>query len=1218
MIIEKNMKIYSFLIMITIGFLFPYGAQGNTPRVTGVSSSAYRVVERIPVEPIWSGTSVGYCLLTHENHQFIAYYDANRQMTVAQRSLDSKDWTFKKMDSHIRWDSHNYITMALDKEGYLHVSGNMHAVPLVYFRASTPYDVTSLEQFPSMVGSYEDRVTYPKFLKNKNNDLIFTYRNGGSGNGNNYYNIYDTATKKWQRLLAQPFTDGEGAMNAYNVGPVKGPDGWFHMSWIWRDTPAAETNHDLSYAKSPDLINWFTAEGAPISLPIKLSTPGVIVDPVPIKCGMINGNGQIGFDSQNRVILSYHKFEDCSNSNSPTQFYNARLENGKWKFYQTTNWDYRWYFEGTGSLRSELRIGQIFYSEGKLKQGYTYPGKGSATFVLSEKNLKPIEIVPSTPWPAEIQTVRSTFPNMRVQITGDAGSSKKGEQYIMRYETLPSNRDKAYPEPWPAPEILEVYKLAYEQGESPDGGSLTSESIKAETHQAPPPGKLTVNMLSNTGQVLLNGYPANTPLERAVTYPENWQFTEITTSKPVFGWVIHSKSNNTKQQAYRILVASDRSLLIEGSADLWDTGQVNSDQSVNVPYNGKPLEAGSVYFWKVKTWDNHGGESPYSNVSAFKTADRFVEYGTDRYPIQKTDEYPIAISRLDEGSYLADFGKASFGRLRLNLYSETGTDSVIIHLGETTKEGCVDRSPGGTIRYSRFVITPQQGVNSYVITIPPDKRNTGPQAVLMPKHIGEVTPFRYCEIENYTYPLRAKDVVRESAFYPFNEYDSHFHSSDTVLNQIWELSKYSIKATSFLGVYVDGDRERIPYEADALINQLAHYGVANDFSMARYTHEYLICKPTWPTEWILQSVLMAWADYMYTGNTLSMTHFYEDLQAKSLIALADENGFISTRTGKVTPEVLASIHFNGNLRDIVDWPHTGILGLEKEEGGETDGFVFTDINTVVNAFHYKGLTLMSHIAGVLGKMDDQAFYRERAEKLKKSFNTQLFDRKRGVYIDGVGTDHASLHANMFPLAFGMVPENRVDGVLQFIRSRGMACSVYGSQFLLDGIYNANDAEYGLQLLTSTGERSWYNMIRLGSTITLEAWDNKYKPNLDWNHAWGAAPANLIPRKLMGIEPILPGFEKIRIKPQPGTLASAEIKQPTIRGDILVSFINHPNELFRLDIDIPANTTAEVHLPFFHRKQTILMDGQPIPHKRAGNFSVIENVGSGSHSFVLER
>ena len=282
---------------------------------------------------------------------------------------------------------------------------------------------------------------------------------------------------------------------------------------------------------------------------------------------------------------------------------------------------------------------------------------------------------------------------------------------------------------------------------------LITSVVKAETQQAPPPDRLTVNMLANTEQVLLNGYPAITPLEKAVAYPENWQFTEIATPKPIFGWVLRSEKNNTKQQAYRILVASNRDLLTEGSADLWDSGQVNSDWSVHVPYNGKPLESGSVYFWKVKTWDNHGAESPYSNVSAFKTADKFLEYSTNRYPIQKADEHPIVLSRLDENTYLADFGRASFGRLRLNLYSETGTDSVIIHLGEASKEGRVDRSPGGTIRYSCFVITPRQGQNSYVIAIPPDKRNTGPQAVLMPRHIGEVTPFRYCEIENYAYPL---------------------------------------------------------------------------------------------------------------------------------------------------------------------------------------------------------------------------------------------------------------------------------------------------------------------------------------------------------------------------------------------------------------------------------------------------------------------------------
>lgn len=740
----------------------------------------------------------------------------------------------------------------------------------------------------------------------------------------------------------------------------------------------------------------------------------------------------------------------------------------------------------------------------------------------------------------------------------------------------------------------------------------------ARAEEIPMPHELTVNMLYNTGQVFLNGYPVSTPLEEAIVHQENYQFIEISKQHPTFGWMIASSKNNTDQSAYRLLIASDEHLLIRDSADLWDSGKVSSGQSINIPYGGRQLETGKVYFWKVKIWDNHGNESPFSEISRFKTSDLFLDYSTDRYPLQKEDDYPVAMKRLNENTHIADFGKASFGRLRVSLYSCTGTDTVTIHLGEAFKEGRVDRSPGGSIRYSRYTVIPKKGRNTYVIAIRPDKRNTGPQAVLMPRYIGEVTPFRYCEIENYTHPLQEKDLVRETAFYPFNEKGSYFHSSDTVLNQVWDISKYSIKATSFLGIYIDGDRERIPYEADAFINQLSHYGVARDYSMARYTHEYLIHHPTWPTEWILQSVLMAWADYMYTGNRLSLEHFYDDLKAKSLTALADQNGFISSRTGKVTPEVLQSIHFDGKLRDIVDWPHTGILGLEKEEGGETDGFVFTDVNTVVNSYHYKALTVMAQIAEVLGKESDLQFYTKRADNLKKLFNKHLFDKKRGVYVDGMGTDHASLHANMFPLAFGLVPEKRVDKVLEFIRSRGMACSVYGSQFLLDALYDAHDAEYGLQLLTSTDERSWYNMIRAGSTITMEAWDNKYKPNQDWNHAWGAAPANLIPRKLMGIEPLEPGFRKIRIKPQPGSLESAEIKYPTIKGDVFVSFINRPGESFRLEVDIPANTTAEIQLPFLSKQQTVLMDGRPVPHRQEKGFSVIETVESGRYTFMVKR
>ena len=117
-------------------------------------------------------------------------------------------------------------------------------------------------------------------------------------------------------------------------------------------------------------------------------------------------------------------------------------------------------------------------------------------------------------------------------------------------------------------------------------------------------------------------------------------------------------------------------------------------------------------------------------------------------------------------------------------------------------------------------------------------------------------------------------------------------------------------------------------------------------------------------------------------------------------------------------------------------------------------------------------------------------------------------------------------------------------------------------------------------MTSPSQRSWYNMIRIGSTITTEAWDPIFKPNLDWNHPWGAAPANVISRKLMGVEPLESGFSKVRIKPQVSNLNFAEILVPTIRGSIRVRFDKNAEAGGRsvLSVDIPHGISAEVWLP----------------------------------------
>ena len=143
----------------------------------------------------------------------------------------------------------------------------------------------------------------------------------------------------------------------------------------------------------------------------------------------------------------------------------------------------------------------------------------------------------------------------------------------------------------------------------------------------------------------------------------------------------------------------------------------------------------------------------------------------------------------------------------------------------------------------------------------------------------------------------------------------------------------------------------------------------------------------------------------------------------------------------------------------------------------------------------------------------------------------------------------------------------------------MGCSVYGAQYLFEALYRADEADYALALLTGGGDRSWPHMIHdVGTTITLEAWDDKFKPNQDWNHAWGAAPANIIPRLLMGIEPLAPGFARFRVRPRTASLVRAALSLPTIRGQVKLEVSCPDPRTWRAALRVPANTTAEFEIP----------------------------------------
>jgi alpha-L-rhamnosidase len=91
----------------------------------------------------------------------------------------------------------------------------------------------------------------------------------------------------------------------------------------------------------------------------------------------------------------------------------------------------------------------------------------------------------------------------------------------------------------------------------------------------------------------------------------------LDTPVPRLSWRVESATRGQKQTAYRIVVTSSAQSLKREEGDLWDSGSVPGDASVNVVYAGRPLASGQRCFWKVKTWDKDGRASAWSEPAAW-------------------------------------------------------------------------------------------------------------------------------------------------------------------------------------------------------------------------------------------------------------------------------------------------------------------------------------------------------------------------------------------------------------------------------------------------------------------------------------------------------------------------------------------------------------------------------------------------------------------------
>jgi len=135
----------------------------------------------------------------------------------------------------------------------------------------------------------------------------------------------------------------------------------------------------------------------------------------------------------------------------------------------------------------------------------------------------------------------------------------------------------------------------------------------------------------------------------------------IDSKNPRLSWKLESDQRGQRQMAYQVLVASSHAKLDKNIGDLWDSGKVESDQSLNVVYRGKALASRGQYFWKVRTWDGRGGEPTWSKPATWSmgilTKDawrgQWIQSDLSLYDYQielkKVADHELEIEKMDNG-----------------------------------------------------------------------------------------------------------------------------------------------------------------------------------------------------------------------------------------------------------------------------------------------------------------------------------------------------------------------------------------------------------------------------------------------------------------------------------------------------------------------------------------------------------------------------------------
>ena len=436
--------------------------------------------------------------------------------------------------------------------------------------------------------------------------------------------------------------------------------------------------------------------------------------------------------------------------------------------------------------------------------------------------------------------------------------------------------------------------------------------------------------------------------------------------------------------------------------------------------------------------------------------------------------------------------------------------------------------------------------------------------------------FRYLAIGKKE-QVGVESVDAEFRSYPV-EYAGSFTCSDENLNRYWKIGRWTMQICSQDTLmdtpwreqtqYIAGDsRYDMHYSNYAFGPEAAYlfkYNILSGAFSQRWKEEGSI-RSRYPTDWLLgpatstyipdyqlEWVMMIHEYFMYYADERLVSEMYPHV--KKLMAyfenyISKEHNLLGQVPGWV----------------VLDHPDT----FPMDVGGE---------NTAMNCLYYGALNSAAWLAeNVMADNEQAGKWQQKAASIKGAVNEYLFAVDSGVYKDGFESSRLTQQTQVYALKYGLAAEGKKARIIEFIKSKGRSCEQSFSYWLLNSMFAEGQGQWALDYI----RQYWGDQTRDKdfNGAWHEGWDCKWGST---SHAWCAGPTALLPGKVLGVEPVLPGWKKFSIKPELCDLEWAKCVVPTCEGNITVRFVKvyKSSECTGMTIytDIPANTVAEIHVP----------------------------------------